>query len=72
MSHIVVTRAAAFEPEAVKAMTDAYDSVVAKINGHRAPVLKEMVARRILELLATAGERNPMRLGSEALRHVAL
>jgi hypothetical protein len=71
MGSILLTRDAAFEPEAVKAMTDAYDSVILQINGHGTLAVREMVAKRILEL-ARAGERNPKRLRNKALRHVAL
>lgn len=62
---------AAFEPEAVKAMSDAYDSVLLKINGHGTPAVKEIVAKRIVEL-ATAGECDPKRLRNKTLRRIAV
>lgn len=67
MGSIICRHDAAFEPEAVKAMADAYDSVMATFNGSRTPGLSELVARRIVEL-AARGERNATRLQHKVLR----
>jgi hypothetical protein len=69
MGSISLTRDAAFEPEAVKAMTEAYDSVLLKINGNGTPAVREMVAKRIVEL-AAAGECSPKRLRDKVLLHI--
>ena len=71
MGFITLTRDAAFEPEALKAMTDAYDSVLTKINGQGTPAVREMVAKHIVEL-AAAGECNPKRLRNKVLIHIAI
>ena len=62
---------AAFEPQVVKAMTDAYDSVVLKINGNGTPAIRELVAKRIIELVA-AGEQDAERLESQILRDIVI
>jgi hypothetical protein len=67
---MMLRRDAAFEPEAVKAMADAYDSVMSKLNGRRTPGMSELVARHIVEL-AARGERNAMRLRNRVLRDLA-
>ena len=70
MGSVKNTEDAALEPEAVKAMIDAYDSIVSEMNGHATPLLKDMVAKRVVEL-ALAGERDPQRLRNQALLHIA-
>jgi hypothetical protein len=69
-SNIFPTQAA-FEPQVVKAMTDAYDSVVLKINGSGTPAIRELVAKRIIELVA-AGEQDAERLESQILRDIVI
>jgi hypothetical protein len=71
MGSIKLSRDAAFEPEALKAMTDAYDSVLTKINGQGTPAVRELVAKRIVEL-AAAGECNPKRLRNKVLLRIAV
>ena len=71
MGSIIFRTEAAFEPEVVKAMTEAYDFVVLKINGSGTPAIRELVAKRIIELVA-AGERDAERLQSKVLRDVVI
>ena len=71
MGPIIFGIQAAFEPEVVKAMTDAYNSVVLKINGGETAAIRELVAKRIIELVA-AGEQDAERLESKLLRDVVI
>jgi hypothetical protein len=59
---------AIFEPEDIKAMSDAYDRALEKIRdfGHPNKIVKEIVAKRIIKL-AKAGERDLHRLCDSAM-----
>jgi len=59
---------ATFEPEDIKAMSDAYDRAMEEILdfGHPNKIVKEIVAKRIIKL-AKAGERDLKRLCDSAL-----
>ena len=70
MGSMILRSDASFEPEAVKAMADAYDSVMLELNGSRTPGMGDLVAKRILEL-AARGEHNAKRLRNRVLRDLA-
>jgi hypothetical protein len=55
----------AFEPEAIEAMSEAFESAVKELQD-TGDVMREVVARRIIAA-ATLGERDPARLREAAL-----
>jgi hypothetical protein len=66
-----VLREAAFGPEAVKAMTTAYEGVLKELKlTDRSDALAEIVARKIIECAQT-GERDPNRLRDVVLKSLA-
>ena len=61
---------AAFDPEAVKALTDAYEATLQKLKlTDRTDPLTEIVATAIITA-ARSGERDPIRLMESALADV--
>jgi len=59
---------AAFEPEAIKAMTDAYEEALRTLRlTDRSDPIAEIVARKIIQC-ANTGESDPARLCAAALR----
>jgi hypothetical protein len=66
-----VLQEAAFGPEAVKAMTTAYEEVLKELKlTDRSDTLAEIVARKIIECAQT-GERDPNRLRDVVLKSLA-
>ena len=62
---------AAFDPDAVKVLTTAYEDVLATLGlERRTDPLTEMIARNIIEH-ARRGERDPIRLREIALKELA-
>jgi hypothetical protein len=60
-----------FEPEAVKAMTDAYEETLRKLRlADRNDPVTEIIAGKIVEH-ARGGERDPYRLCEAVLREIA-
>jgi len=60
----------AFDDNAVKAMTMAYESALQELGlADRADPLTEIIARKIIEC-AESGERNPQRLCELAVRSI--
>jgi hypothetical protein len=55
----------AFEPEAIEAMSEAFESALKELQD-TGDVMREVVARRIIAA-ATLGERDPARLREAAL-----
>lgn len=59
---------AAFEPEAVKVMTDAYEEALRTLRlADRSDPVTEIIARKIIQC-ANTGENDPARLCEAALR----
>ena len=57
----------AFDPQAIEALSAAYDKACQSLNdGGRAGLVREVIAKRIIELAQT-GERDPDRLCTGAL-----
>jgi len=56
----------AFEPEAIVAMSEAFEAVLKELQD-TGDVMREVIARRIIAE-ATLGERDPVRLREAALR----
>lgn len=66
-AHAAATPADAFDPEAIKLLTEALDSACNTLQGiGNERFTREQVARRIIELAKT-GERDPARLAARAL-----
>ncbi|HMF21979.1 MAG TPA: hypothetical protein VKG24_07610 [Pseudolabrys sp.] len=64
---IELFRSAAFDPETVKTLCDAYDKARKSLHDTgQPPIVNEIIAARIIAL-AKAGERNPDRLCEGAL-----
>jgi len=62
---------AAFDPDAVEALTTAYDGVLAAFGlERRTDPLTQMIARKIIEH-AGRGERDPIRLREVILKELA-
>jgi hypothetical protein len=61
----------AFDPEAIKVMTDAYEEAcrTLMLSERRTDPLTEMVARKIIEVAQT-GERDPNALCKRALKEL--
>jgi hypothetical protein len=55
----------AFEPEAITAMSEAYEAALKELQD-TGDVMREVIARRIITA-ATLGERNPARLLAAAI-----
>ena len=69
MSPHKLIQGAAFEPETVRVLSQAYETAVRLIGkGQPGPVL-ETIAKRIIES-ATAGERDPQKMVDHAIRGV--
>jgi hypothetical protein len=61
---------AAFDPDAVKALTSAYESVLAALGlERRTDLLTQTIARRIIEH-ARRGERDPIKLRDIVLKEL--
>ncbi len=68
MPLIPYLKEASFDPEAIKAMTAAFEAVCEALQlANRSDPLTEIVARKVIELAGT-GERDPGRLRDLALR----
>jgi hypothetical protein len=57
----------AFEPEAIEAMSEAFEAAMNELQDGGGDVTRELVARRIIAA-ARFGERDPVRLRAAALR----
>ena len=69
MSPHKLIQGAAFDPETVRVLSQAYETAVRLIGkGQPAPVL-ETLAKRIIEL-ATTGERDPQKMVDHAIRGI--
>jgi hypothetical protein len=61
-----------FDPEALRAMSQAYDSIVKQLQDRGQPkIVQEIIAKRIIEL-AAIGEREPQRLCETILTEFGL
>jgi hypothetical protein len=61
-----------FDPEALRAMGEAYDSIVKQLQDRGQPkIVQEIIAKRIIEL-AAIGEREPQRLCETILTEFGL
>jgi hypothetical protein len=62
---------AAFDPETVKVLCDAYDRAFKSLHDTGQPyVVSEVIAQHIIIALAKQGERNPARLCEYALKAI--
>jgi hypothetical protein len=62
---IPIFKDAAFEPELLHVMGEAYDLACKQIDG-AGDLVKEVVARRIVDLVLS-GQRDPLKLSQEAI-----
>lgn len=60
---------AAFEPEVLKLLIQAYDAAVKRAGKGQPPLVLETMAKRIIEI-AGSGERDPQKMVEHAVRGV--
>ena len=60
---------AAFEPEVLKLLIQAYDAAVKRVGKGQPPLVLETMAKRIIEI-AGSGERDPRKMLEHAVRGV--
>ena len=67
MSIVPFIKHGVFEPQAIAAMSEAFDAACKELHDSGQPeIVREVIAKRIIQL-ATTGELNPFRLREAAL-----
>ena len=69
MSSHRLIRGAAFEPEIIASLIEAYEAAVKRVGKDQPPLVLETLAKRIIEVAGT-GERDPQKMADYAVRGV--
>jgi hypothetical protein len=60
---------AAFEPDTIRLLTEAYEAAVQRVGRDQPLLVLETIARQIIEIAST-GERDPQRMAEYATRGI--